>query len=73
MRQFNNPMEDDGGKWLAFIFIVVLSILVFTLGPYCLIWAVSKLWNVSACYDGWHWLAGFTVIALLRGGTQNKK
>lgn len=65
-------MEDEGGKFLGLLFAVAWAVFMFIIGPFVLIWAVSKLWDVAAVYDFWHWLAGLLLVATLGRASSGK-
>ena len=64
-------MKDEGGKFLGLFFSLIFIVLMFIVGPFALIWAVSKLWNVAPVYDFWHWLAAAIITGMLgRAGSK---
>lgn len=49
-------------------FLVILIIAVIVFAPFLTIWSISTLWDVSAVYDFWHWLAALLFSGLIAAG-----
>ena len=49
--------------------LVLALVVLFIVGPFLLMWSFNTLFGLGFAYSGWNWLAGFVLMAMLRGSS----